>query len=141
VRRAFLAMVMPVICWAYMGQQGVAQQAVTKETVLETSSAWDGKAYTSYPAGQPQLSVLKFTIPAHAVLDWHHHVVPNAAYVLSGTLTVEKKDGTKKVFQTGQALAETVDEVHRGVAGDEPVVLIVFYAGHSGTPLAIVESK
>jgi quercetin dioxygenase-like cupin family protein len=141
MKRALWMMVMSVICWTYMGGQSVAQEAVTKEQLLETTSAWDGKAYTSYPAGQPQLTVLKITIPAHSVLDWHHHPMPNAAYVMSGTLTVESKDGTKKTFQTGQALAETVDEVHRGAAGDEPVVLIVFYAGHAGTPLSVPEPK
>jgi quercetin dioxygenase-like cupin family protein len=139
--RAVLVMVMAVVCWSGAGQQSLAQEKVTKQTLLETTGAWDGKAYTSYPAGQPQLSVLKITIPSHTAMDWHQHPVPNAAYVLSGTLTVEKPDGSKKVFQAGEAFPEMVDETHRGVTGAEPAVLIVFYAGHAGTPLAVEDKK
>lgn len=39
-----------------------------------------------------------------------------------------KKDGKKQHFAAGQAVAETVDTFHRGITGNEPVVLIVFYA-------------
>jgi hypothetical protein len=38
-------------------------------------------------------------------------------------------------LSAGQAVAETVDTFHRGLAGNEPVVLIVFYAGSAGVPL------
>jgi quercetin dioxygenase-like cupin family protein len=70
-------------------------------------------------------------------LPWHSHPIPNAAYVVSGELTVEKQStGEKKVLTAGQVLPELVGQVHRGTAGDEPVVLIVFYAGTKGTPLA-----
>lgn len=113
-----------------------AQGQVKKETLLQTTKAWDGEVYKTYPSGKPQLSVLKITIPAHTQMDWHEHPVPNAAYVLSGELTVEKKDGTKKNLKAGEVLAELVNEVHRGVAGDQDVVLIVFYAGAVGVPLA-----
>jgi len=112
------------------------QRAVRSETLLRTGSSWDGEPYKSYPAGQPELSILKITLAPHTELEWHSHPIPNAAYIVSGELTLErKKDGKKQRFVAGQALSETVDTVHRGVAGDEPVVLIVFYAGNSGTPL------
>jgi hypothetical protein len=62
--------------------------------------------------------------------------MPNAAYIVSGELTLErKKDGRKQHFVAGHALSETVDTFHRGVAGNEPVVLIVFYAGSARVPL------
>ena len=112
------------------------QRAVRSETLLRTGSSWDGEPYKSYPAGQPELSILKITLAPHAELEWHSHPIPNASDIVSGELTLErKKDGKKQRFVAGQALSETVDTVHRGVAGDEPVVLIVFYAGNSGTPL------
>ena len=112
------------------------QPAVQSETLLRTGSSWDGEPYKSYPSGQPELSILKITLAPHTELEWHSHPIPNAAYIVSGELTLErKKDGKKQRFVAGQALSETVDTVHRGVAGDEPVVLIVFYAGNSGTPL------
>jgi quercetin dioxygenase-like cupin family protein len=63
--------------------------------------------------------------------------MPNAAYVLSGEITVEKKvDGKRKTLEAGQVLPEMVGELHRGMTGDQPVVLIVFYAGTRGMPLS-----
>jgi quercetin dioxygenase-like cupin family protein len=106
-------------------------------TLLQSSSSWDGQAYESYPSGQPELSVLKVTLAPHAQMEWHKHPMPSAAYVVSGELTIERKqDGKKQQFLAGQAIAETVDTLHRGVAGNEPVVLIVFYAGNTSLPLS-----
>lgn len=106
------------------------------ETLLKTTSSWDGTPYKSYPSGQPEITVLKITIAPHSALKWHTHPIPNAAYVLSGELTIEKKDGTRQHFTAGQAVTETVDILHRGVTGDQPVTLIVFYAGAPGVPLS-----
>jgi quercetin dioxygenase-like cupin family protein len=106
------------------------------ETVIRSTSSWDGTPYKAYPTGQPQITILKITIPPHITMKWHSHALPNAAYVLSGQLTVEKKDGTKQLFVTGQVVTEMVDSVHRGITGAEPVVLIVFYAGTPGLPLS-----
>jgi len=62
--------------------------------------------------------------------------MPNAGYILSGELTIEKRDGTKEHFMAGQAITETVDSIHRGITGAEPLVLIVFYPGTSGLPIS-----
>lgn len=113
------------------------QPPVQSQTLLSTGSSWDGAPYTAYPSGQPQLSVLKITIPPHTSLKWHTHPMPNAAYIVSGEITVEEKDGGKKRhFTAGQVVPETVNTIHRGVSGDKPVVLIVFYAGTKGMPLS-----
>jgi quercetin dioxygenase-like cupin family protein len=116
---------------------GEQQPAIQSETLLRSRASWDGAPYTAYPAGQPELSVLKITIPPHTQLKWHTHPMPNAAYVLSGELTVERKEGGKtQHFTAGQVVAEMVDALHRGVTGDAPVTLIVFYAGIEGMPLS-----
>ena len=113
-----------------------AQSAVRSETLLRSSSSWDGEPYKSFPPGQPELSILKITLAPHTTLRWHSHPVPSAAYIVAGELTVErKKDGKKQHFAAGQTVSETVDTWHRGVAGNETVVLIVFYAGSAGMPL------
>jgi hypothetical protein len=63
--------------------------------------------------------------------------MPNAAYIVSGALTVERKaDGKTHHFTAGQVVAEMVEALHRGVTGDAPVTLIVFYAGTAGLPLS-----
>ena len=112
------------------------QSIVHAETLLQTSSSWDGEPYKSYPPGQPELSILKIALAPHAQLEWHSHPMPSAAYIVAGELTIDKKkDGKKQQFTAGQAVSETVDTFHRRVAGNEPVVLIVFYAGSEGMPL------
>jgi quercetin dioxygenase-like cupin family protein len=108
---------------------------VKSEVLLQTTSPWDGSEYAMYPRGHPQLSVLKVTIPPHTALDWHSHPMPNAAYVISGELTLETRRGKSRSFKAGDAIAETVNVVHRGISGSEATVLIVFYAGTPSLPL------
>jgi quercetin dioxygenase-like cupin family protein len=115
--------------------------AIKIETLTQSTSAWDATPYRRYPNGQPLISVLRITVAPHTALDWHSHPMPNAAYVLSGELTVERKDGIRKRFVAGQALTETVDRIHRSVTGEIPVVLIVFYAGVPGLPLSQAASS
>ena len=126
-------------CFAYA--EDSSSSKIQIETVLQTTSSWDGTPYKAYPAGQPRISVLKITIPPRTKMKWHSHPFPNAGYVLSGDLTVEKRDGTTKHFVAGEAIAETVNSVHRGVTGEAGAVLIVFYAGNTELPLSISDEK
>lgn len=112
--------------------------AAQREVLLQADQSWNGVPYTQYPKGRPELTMLKLTIAAHSNLPWHTHPFPNAAYVLSGTLTVhDKVSGKTRVFHQGEAFAETVNDVHRGETGDEPVVLLVTYSGTPGVPTSI----
>jgi quercetin dioxygenase-like cupin family protein len=112
----------------------VADEPSTTQVLLKSSNSWDGTPYQSYPQSAPELTVLKIAIAPHSKLPWHTHPVPNAAYVLSGELIVERKsDGKTMTVKAGEALPETVDIVHRGTTGDAGAVLIVFYAGTAGT--------
>jgi len=114
---------------------------VRSETLLRSATSWDGERYKSYPSGQPVLSMLKITLPPHTKLEWHGHPMPSAAYLVSGELTLErKKDGKKQYFTAGHAVPETVNTLHRGITGDEPAVLIMFYAGTVDEPLTPVSS-
>jgi len=110
---------------------------INVEKLLETEQSWDGVSYKGYPKGTPQISVLRITIAPNTSLAWHEHPIPNAAYVLDGTLTVEKKaTGEKRLLKTGEVLPEMVDSAHRGYTGKEGVTLVVFYAGQKGIPLS-----
>jgi quercetin dioxygenase-like cupin family protein len=122
--------------YAQAGADKVA--AAQREVLLQADHSWNGDAYTHYPTGRPELTMLKLTIAAHSQLPWHTHPFPNAAYVLSGTLTVhDKVSGKTRVFHQGEAFAETVNDIHRGETGDEPVVLLVTYSGTPGVPTSI----
>lgn len=109
-----------------------------RETLLQTTQSWNGKPYTHYPTGQPELTTLKVTIAPHTALPWHTHPFPNSVYVLSGALTLHDRDSGKTlVVHQGQAVGESVDDVHRGESGDEPTVLLITYAGTPGVPTSI----
>jgi quercetin dioxygenase-like cupin family protein len=117
---------------------GKAVETAHREILLQADHSWNGKPYTKYPAGQPELTMIKLTIAPHTVLPWHTHPFPNAGYVLSGTLTVhDRESGKTQTFHQGDAFAETVDDVHRGESGDEPTVLLITYAGTPGVPTSI----
>ncbi|WP_299454637.1 cupin domain-containing protein [uncultured Pigmentiphaga sp.] len=125
--------------WVLAAGVAVAAESpgVQVQTLMESSASWDGRAYEAYPPGPPLLTVLRITIPPHSALPWHTHPIPNAAYVLSGELTVEKQGtGETRWLKQGDVLPEMVGEYHRGVTGDQGVVLIVFYAGSRGVPLS-----
>jgi quercetin dioxygenase-like cupin family protein len=120
--------------------QNAAKSVATgqREILLQTSQSWNGKPYTHYPSGQPQLTTIKLTIAPHTALPWHTHPFPNAVYVLSGTLTLHDRDSGKTLaVHQGEAVGESVDDVHRGESGDEPTVLLITYAGTPGVPTSV----
>jgi quercetin dioxygenase-like cupin family protein len=109
-----------------------------REILLQTTQSWNGKPYTHYPTGQPQLTTIKLTIAPHTALPWHTHPFPNVVYVLSGSLTLhDKASGKTQVVHQGQAVGESVDDVHRGESGDEPTVLLITYAGTPDVPTSV----
>jgi quercetin dioxygenase-like cupin family protein len=100
---------------AQSGPQNVASGH--PEILLQTTQSWNGKPYAHYPTGQPQLTTIKLTIAPHTALPWHTHPFPNVVYVLSGTLTLQDKaSGKTLVVHQGQAVGESVDDIHRGEA-------------------------
>lgn len=138
LKKERLAIVLLLSSMATVYAQPLAKMEV--ETLLKSNKSWDGTSYSHYPNGKPELSILKITIPPRTAIKWHKHPMPNAGYLLSGEITLEKEGSSEKIRVTqGQALAETVNILHRGVTGEEPAVLIVFYAGTEGMPLTQYE--
>lgn len=111
---------------------------VTVEKLLVAQKSWDDKTYPAYPVGQPEVTVLRITIPPKTSLDWHRHPVINIGYMLAGSLEVENQaTGEKKLIRTGDTLPELVGTTHRGRnPGDEPATILVFYAGVIGSALS-----
>lgn len=135
-RRLALSVLVAVLL-ACTGGCAVAPTSVAVETLLKAGASWDGTSYERYPDAAPELTILRITIPPRTALPWHRHPVPNAAYVVSGELLVEKRDSGQTIrLVAGDVLPEMVNGVHRGVTGDVPVVLIVFYAGARGLPVS-----
>lgn len=109
--------------------------ALLASVLLATTEAWDASPYGVFPSGRPQLTVMRFSIPAHSSLPWHTHAIPSAAYVISGRFTVEERSsGRRHVVGAGEAFGESVGGVHRGFTGDEPAEIVAVYAGVEGVP-------
>jgi quercetin dioxygenase-like cupin family protein len=109
-----------------------------RDILLQADHSWNGQPYRHYPTGTPQLTLIRLTIPPHTALPWHTHPVPNAGYVLEGQLTITDRDsGKSHIFHTGEAFAESVNDVHRGESGDTRTVLLIAYSGTPGTPTSV----
>jgi quercetin dioxygenase-like cupin family protein len=112
--------------------------APSKEKLAVSTETWTGKKLPAYPSGQPEISILKITIPPGQRLPMHKHPVINAGVVIRGELTVTIDKGEVLHVKAGQPIVEVVNEWHYGANhGTEPVELIVFYAGVKGIPITI----
>ena len=119
---------------------GAESLGVKIERLANSTRQWDGALLPDYPQGQPEIKILRIKIPAGVTLPWHYHPVINAAVILDGTLVLHLQNGTKKIYERGDALIEVVDTLHSGKAmGDKDVHLIVFYAGEKGRQTTILK--
>ena len=137
LKRTLAALALCFCALATASARAAEASGVKVDVLMQSTTSWDGVPYAAYPAGQTELTMLKITIAPHTTLPWHTHPMPNAAYVLSGELTVEKAEGgLKRQLVAGDVLPETVNSTHRGYTGEQPVVLLVFYAGAQRVPLS-----
>jgi len=135
--RAAVVMCIGALCGSTAAAADQTHAAMS-EVLVSSDAAWNGKAYESYPAGRPQLTVVRISIPAHTTLAWHTHPIPNAGYIVSGHLTVEDRaTGRKRIVKAGEAINEQVGAEHRGSTDNEPCVVVVTYAGVAGVPTSI----
>ena len=76
---------------------------------------------------------MRISISPHTDLAWHEHPEINAGVMISGELTVITDGWDTLHLQAGNPIVEVVDTWHLGKnEGDEPVDIIVFYAGVKG---------
>ena len=112
-----------------------ASKSITVTPLLKTTTSWNG-APLAYPNGQAEITGMLVEIAVGAETGWHLHAVPSFGMILEGSLEVLLKDGSNKLLQPGDALAEVVNTWHNGRnIGDTPVKIVVFYAGAVGSQL------
>ena len=89
-----------------------------------------------YPTGsQAKLTAAIVALDPGDDTGWHTHGVPLAGIVLEGELTVDYGDKGKRVFHTGDAIAEAISVPHNGKnTGDGPMRLFAVYIGAEGVP-------
>lgn len=111
-----------------------AKPAIQVEKIAESTKSWNGENLPAYPKGQPKITILKYIIPPHTTLALHKHLVINAGVVLKGVLTVVDDKKNVLELKSGDSIIELVNTYHYGEnKGDEPVEIMVFYAGVEGT--------
>lgn len=106
------------------------------EPLLKTTTTWEGGAI-AYPDGQAEVTAVILRIGEGDIPPFHCHPVPTMGYVLKGVVEVETKDGKKRRMAAGESVVEVMNTVHRGVAVEAPVEIIVFYAGAKGVPTTV----
>lgn len=115
----------------------LAWPVVAAEPLLQSSTSWDGEAF-SYPGGKAEITSVMLRIEEGAEPPFHCHPVPTMAYVLSGSLEVETSAGKKVLLQPGESVVEVMRTVHRGIAVAAPAEIVVFYAGAEGIPVTVL---
>jgi quercetin dioxygenase-like cupin family protein len=108
--------------------------------LVRTTTSWNGALLPAYPAGQPQITILRITIPPKARLPIHEHPVINAGVLVTGELTVKTESGKTLHLKAGDPIVEVVNTWHYGFnPGNVPAEIIVFYAGVKGEPITIIK--
>ncbi len=116
--------------------------AIEVESLLKTTTTWDGAALPAYPEGQPEITILKITVAPGESLPWHRHPVINSGVLLSGELEVTLENGQELRLKPWDAISEVVNTWHYGRnPGDEPAVILVVYSGAVGLPVTILREE
>ncbi len=114
------------------------ENRIQVQELAKASQSWDGQILPQYPDGRPEITVLRITISPGAKLPLHMHPVINAGVLLQGELTVVTEQKDILHLKAGEAIIEVVDTWHYGVnEGEQPAVIIVFYAGTTKSPITI----
>ncbi|MBI5584550.1 MAG: cupin domain-containing protein [Deltaproteobacteria bacterium] len=118
------------------------EEAPVARELIKTTRSWDGALLPAYRQGQPEITILRITIPAGARLETHLHPVINAGVLLSGQLTVVTTEGKTLHLQAGDPIVEVVNTLHYGInEGRMPAEIIVFYAGITETPITVITPR
>lgn len=129
-----------VIMTMLINLYGTDSEEIQVEELTKSSTSWDGNLLPHYPQGKPEITILKITIPAGAELPLHQHPVINAGVLLEGELTVHTQAGKTLKLKAGDPIVEVVNTWHYGKnEGEDPAVIIVFYAGEKGKEITIKE--
>lgn len=132
--RMFLlcAMLSPCFAWA---------EYPTAKLLLDTSKTV-AKEEIQYPVGEAAVNSVIVHIPPGTSTGWHHHGIPNFAYVLSGKVEVEYADHTRRIYKQGDAFMEAIHMKHIGAnTTDEPTEILVVNMGVTGQPHVFADAS
>ncbi len=111
------------------------------KTLVQSSNSWNGSPLPAIALPKPEVRVLRISIAPGEALAMHKHPVINAAYLISGEITVYSKKGKERVVPAGDAIIEMVDQWHYGKnSGEGPAELVVFYIGERNSDITIAKT-
>ena len=127
-------------CGTWRGGPSVTSERTEVAVLAKATRSWDRALLPAYPEGQPEVTILRITVPPGVTLPMHRHPVINAGVMLRGGLTVTTEDGQVLRLREGEAIVEVVDRWHFGQnEGPGLAEIIVFYAGIEDQP--VTENK
>lgn len=131
-----------LILLSFSGPSWAKGSGVQVTELLKTTQSWDGQDLPAYPQGQPEITIVRITIPPGVALPMHRHPMINAGVMLSGEVTVYTEKNEIRRVVAGEALSELVNTWHYGKnEGEIPAEIIVFYAGVSKTPITVLKKS
>ena len=134
-----------LFCLTSICLPGCDSDRITKTeviTLVRTTESWNGTPLPKYLDGNPEITILKIIIPPKTKFPLHKHPEINAGVVLKGELTVISETNDTLYLKAGEPIVELVNTWHFGRNdGAEPVEIIVFYAGITGTPITILKNN
>ena len=133
MKNILLGILLFISCSSY-----VHAYTIVSDILVKSTHSWDGSQLPSYPEGQPEVTILRITIPIGAKIPLHQHPYINAGVLTKGELTVLTKKGEKLIMTAGDPIVEIVNKWHFGTnSGNVPAEIIVFYAGIKGQPITV----
>lgn len=119
-----------------------SEAKVASVVLAKTVASWDGTRLPAYPQGQPEVTILKISVPPGVKLPVHYHPVINAGVMTAGELTVVTEKGQTNRLVAGDAIVEVVGTLHYGInEGRVPAEILVFYAGVENGNITIVPQE
>ncbi|MBW6457673.1 MAG: cupin domain-containing protein [FCB group bacterium] len=113
-------------------------EGISAEVLVRSTTSWDGATLPRYGMSAAEITILRISVPPHTDLFWHKHPVINAGVLISGELTVISEKRDTLYLKAGDPIVEVVHTWHYGRnEGDEPVDIIVFYAGKKNKPITL----
>ncbi|MCE9613479.1 MAG: cupin domain-containing protein [Lentisphaerae bacterium] len=114
---------------------------ITSVQLAKSSASWNGAPLPSYPAGAPEITIMRITIPPGVALPMHQHPVINAGVLLSGELTVVTERNDTLQLKAGDPIIEVVDTWHFGRnTGTNAAEILIVYAGTTNAPVTVKRS-
>ena len=111
--------------------------AATTEKLIQTRTHWNNQPIQALHIEQPQVTMLRITIPVGEKLPMHKHPILNIGYLTKGELTVVSESGEKLVLKPGDPIVELVNTWHYGEStGTEDAEIVVSYVGEQGADLS-----